>query len=311
MEEILELLYEYLIKGKRKYISLIVILIIFGILTFFDGFYIVGENESAIVKTFGRVSETPEAGLHFKIPYLQSVNMINTQTQAMPIGYRYDKKSKKDVIVDDEGIMITSDFNFVNVDFYLEYKINDPIAYSYYVKNPEEILRNMALSCIRNVIVNYSVDEIITISKSQIQTEIRQNLTKMLEKVNIGLSVVNLTMQDAVPPTSEILKAFKEVETSKQNADTLVNKAKKYQSEQIPLANAKVDKIINDANALKESRISEALGQVSRFEKIYDEYKLNPVITRKRLIFETLEEILPNAKIYITDGNTSNLLPLE
>ena len=311
MAEFFEILHYYLIRGKRKYITMILLIILFIILTIFDGFYIVGENESAMIKTFGNVVEVSDAGLHFKLPFLQSVKLINTTTQAMPIGYKYDKKTKKDLVVDSEGIMITSDFNFVNVDFYLEYKISNPIAYSYYIQNPEETLRNMVLSCIRDVIVNYTVDEIITTSKFKIQTEIKQRLIDIVNRINIGLSIVNLTMQDAVPPTEDILRAFKEVETSKQKADTLVNKAKKYQSEQIPLANAKVDKIINDATAIKESRISEALGQVSRFEKMYDEYKLNTVITRKRLIYETLEEILPNAKIYVTDGSTSNILPLE
>ncbi|MBR1418219.1 MAG: hypothetical protein IJ576_04565, partial [Synergistaceae bacterium] len=143
------------------------------------------------------------------------------------------------------------------------------------------------------------------------QAEVKDKLTAMLNEYNIGLSCVNLTVQDAAPPTREIVQAFKEVETAKQSKETTINGAKKYQSEQLPLAEAEADKIIQKAEAVKQARIAEAQGQAARFDNIYKEYQAFPLITKQRLFYETLEEILPNMKVIITDGKTQNLMPLN
>ena len=278
--------------------------------TIYGGFYTIGEQENAVVTQFGKILRVDtNAGLSFKIPWLQQVKFVNTAVNSMTIGYK--GKNNKYETIDSEGVMITSDFNFVNVDFFLEYKINDPIAYLYASTQPEMIMKNMALSCIRNVIIKYDVDSVITTAKQQIQSEIKDELIKMLNKTNIGLQIINLSIQDAVPPTKEIIKAFKEVETAKQDKETEINKAKRYESEELPKALAEVDRIIQNAEAIKSARIAEAKGQVERFNNMYNEYKNQPLITKSRLYYETIEKILPNIKVIITDGNTSKLLPVE
>jgi membrane protease subunit HflK len=170
--------------------------------------------------------------------------------------------------------MITSDFNFVDIDFYLEYKVSDPVAAYYNSENPDLIMKNMALASIRNTVVNYPVDDVITTAKGQIQSEVKEKLQKELTDKEIGLTVVNLSVQDAEPPTAEIVQAFKSVETAKQGKEAAVNNAKKYQSEELPKAEANADKIVQDAEAKKEARIAEAQGQVARFNEMYEQYKL-------------------------------------
>ena len=136
----------------------------------------------------------------------------------------------------------------------------------------------------------------------------------MIEELNnrqVGLTVVNITIQDSEPPTDEIIAAFKAVETAKQGADTAMNNAHQYQNQKIPEAEAKADAIIQGAEAQKESRIAEAEGQVARFNEIYAEYEKYPLITKKRLFYEKMEEILPGLKVIITDGNTETMLPLD
>lgn len=177
--------------------------------------------------------------------------------------------------------------------------------------NPEVIMKNMALACIRNTVVNYTVDDVITTAKGQIQAEVKEKLQNELTNSNIGMMVVNLSVQDAEPPTEEIVQAFKSVETAKQGKDTAVNNAKKYQSEELPKAEADADKIVQDAEAYKQARIAEAEGQVARFNEMYEQYKLQPYITKKRLFYETMEEVLPDLKVIITDGNTQQMLPLD
>ena len=294
---------------QKFFIPLIIILVLFALVSL-DGFYTVGEQEQAVITMFGNIIRTDTAGLYFKLPFLQQVHIVDMTTHGTGIGYETDK-TFRNVTKEDESVMITSDFNFVNIDFYLEYKVADPVAYLYNSDTPENILRNMLLACIRSVVSDYPVDEVITTGKNQIQVSVRERLTEMLERSNIGLQCVNLTVQDAEPPTDKIIQAFKEVETARQARETMINSARKYQSEQIPAAEAKADQIIQKAEAEKSARIAEANGQAVRFNNMYEEYKTYPLITKQRLFYETLEEILPGAKVIITDGNTSQLLPVD
>ena len=290
-------------------VVLIVIVALFALTIVNGSFYSVKEQEQAILTMFGKVVRVDTAGLYFKIPYIQQVHLVDMTTHGIGIGYVLE--DGQNITVEDEGVMITSDFNFVDIDFYLEYKVSDPVAAYYNSEDPEMIMKNMALASIRNTVVNYPVDDVITTAKGQIQAEVKERLTTELAEKNIGMSVVNISVQDAEPPTDEIVQAFKSVETAKQGKETAVNNAKKYQSEELPKAEAAADKILQDAEAAKQARIAEAEGQVARFNEMYEQYKLQPYITKKRLFYETMEELLPDLKVIITDGNTQQMLPLD
>ena len=285
-----------------------------------SSFYKVSEQEQAIVTQFGKVRDVKTAGLYFKIPVVQQVHMVDTTTHGMKIGYSsdgYDGEDYEDYeytgysTVEHEAVMITSDFNFVDIDFYLEYRVSDPQKYLYTSKKPDEILRNLAQSAIRTTVSDYTVDDVITTGKSQIQAQVRERLSTALSDADIGLEVVNLSVQDAEPPTADVMKAFKAVETAKQGADTAVNNANQYQNEQLPAAEAEADQIVQEAEATKEARIAEAEGQVARYTEMYEQYKLNPEVTKKRLFYETMEDVLPSMKIIIDSGDTQKVLPLD
>lgn len=295
-------------KGLWTGFKLAVIAVI-AVICLLGSFYKVGEQQQAVITMFGKVIDTKGAGLYGKLPFLQQVHMVDTTTHGLQIGYRVAEEGNYDV--PEEALMITSDFNFVNVDFYLEYRVSNPKTYLYATKAPEAILRNTTQACIRTVISNYKVDDVITTGKSQIQADIREMLNGELEKNDIGLQVVNLTIQDAQPPTEKIMQAFKSVETAKQGKETAINNAKKYQNEKVPQAEADADKIIQQAEAAKAGRISEAEGQVARFNEMYAEYIKNPLITKQRIFYETMEDVLPDAKLIIDDGGTQKILPLE
>ncbi|MCR4651660.1 MAG: FtsH protease activity modulator HflK [Lachnospiraceae bacterium] len=272
-------------------------------------FYTVSEQENGVVTQFGRVVKVTTAGMYFKAPW-QSVKKIDMTTHGTGIGYVVSDEGQN--IVDaDTGIMITSDFNLLNIDFYLEYRVSDPVSYVYNSEVPEEILANIAMANIRTIVSNYTVDEAMTTGKSQIQADIKEAMIEALSRRNIGLTVVNITIQDSEPPTQEIKAAFKSVETAKQGADTARNNAYQYQNEKIPEAEANADKIIQKANAAKAARIAEAEGQVARFNETYAEYVNYPLITKKRMFYEKMEELLPELKVIITDGSTQTMLPLD
>ena len=278
----------------------------------FRCFYSVDEQSNAVVTQFGRVVRVDTAGFYFKAPW-QSLNMVDMTTHGTSIGYIIDNDSQKGAYAIDpaNAIMITSDFNLLDIDFYIEYRVSDPIAYTYNAEDPEGVMRNIALANIRTVVSNYTVDEAMTTGKGQIQADIKEAILKSLDAHNIGLTVLNITIQDSNPPTDTITAAFKAVETAKQGADTAMNQAYQYQNQQIPTAEANADAIIQKANAYKESRIAEAEGQVARFNDMYEEYKKFPTITKKRMFFEKMEEIMPGLKVIITDGSTQTMMPLE
>ncbi|MCR4813736.1 MAG: FtsH protease activity modulator HflK [Lachnospiraceae bacterium] len=272
-------------------------------------FYSVDEQHNAVVTQFGKIMKVNTAGFYVKAPW-QKVKKVDMTTHGTGIGYVVSSTGQN-LVDKDNGIMITSDFNLLNIDFYLEYRVSDPVAYLYNAENPEGELSNIALANIRTVVSNYTVDEAMTTGKSQIQADVKEAMITELNSRNVGLTVVNITIQDSEPPTADIIAAFKAVETAKQGADTAMNNAHQYENQKIPEAEANADKIVQQAQAKKEARIAEAEGQVARFNETYAEYEKYPLITKRRMFFEKMEEILPGMKVIITDGKTETLLPID
>ena len=270
--------------------------------------YQIREQEQVVLTTLGKAEAVTEPGLHFKIPFIQQIQKVNTTIQGFAIGY--DEATNETIT--SEAVMITSDYNFIDVDFFIEYKVSDPVKAVYASSNPQKILKNLAQSSIRNVIGSYDVDSVLTTGKNEIQASIKEVLTAQLEKHDIGLSLVNVTIQDSEPPTAEIMEAFKNVETAKQGKETAINNANKYKNEKLPTAEAEADKIIKEAEAYKQERINEATGQVARFNAMYEEYIKNPTVTKQRMFYEAMEEVLPDLELIIdsSDG-VQKILPLD
>lgn len=292
--------------GKiAKYVIIAVVLLVIA----FNCWYTIDEKEAAVITTFGVPSTETQAGFHFKIPFIQQVTKVDTTIKGFPIGYVMETDER----VESESLMITLDFNFVNVDFFVEYKVTDPIKALYASEDPQLILKNLAQSCIRDTIGLYNVDAVITTGKNEIQSVIKEKIISQLEGYDIGIQLINISIQDAEPPTEAVVEAFRAVESAKQGAETTINNAKKYQNEKIPECEAAVDRIRKEAQAEKEARINEAEGQVARFNAMYEEYKKYPLITKQRMFYEAMEELLPGLKIIIdnSEGGVQKILPLE
>lgn len=177
-----------------------------------DSVYQIQEQEQAVLTTFGVPKAVPETGLHFKLPLVQKIQKVNTTIQGFPIGYSVVNNE----VVESESIMITSDYNFIDVDFFVEYRITEPVKYLYASGEPEEILNNIAQSCIRTVIASYNVDEVLTTGKGEIQSKIKAMILEQMEEQDIGIQLVNITIQDSEPPTHGSYEMLKAVETAKQ-----------------------------------------------------------------------------------------------
>ena len=299
-------------KNKVTKIVVVCVVLVFAAITAFSSFYTINENTQAVVTTFGQPKLVSEAGLHFKIPFVQQVELVNTSIKGFPIGYTDTAAGISESTLD-ESLMITKDYNFVNVDFYVSYQITDPIAALYATEDPVVTLKNMAQNCIRTVVSSYNVDSVLTTGKSEIQANVKAMLIENLENYQIGITLRDISIQDAEPPTTEVSDAFKAVETAKQGKDTAINNANKYANEVLPAAQAQADKIVQAAEAEKTAKINEANGQTARFNSLYEEYKNYPLITKQRMFYETMESLLPDMKVIIqsSDGSTQTVLPLD
>ena len=298
------------IKRTALLMILFAVIVVFGLTCY----YTVDDKQQAVVTTFGKVTDITDAGVHLKLPFgIQQVEKVDVNVyQKITLGY--NPVGSGYTVDDRESAMITGDYNIVNVDFFVEYKISDPVQYLYSSNDPESILRNLVQSQVRNVVGSSTVDSVLTDGKENIQMQVRNLVTDILNQYDIGLSLVDVKIQDAEPPTQEVIEAFKNVETAKQQAETVINDAKAYKNAQLPQAQAKADKLIQNAQYLKEKRINEATEQVAMFNAMYQEYALNPQVTKSRMYYEAISQIMPGVKLYINTSGSSDvqmLLPLE
>ena len=298
--------------GRYVLIGALALVLLLGVLT---SVYTVDDKQQAVITTFGRVTDITDAGLHFKLPFgIQKVYKVDVNVyQKIELGYYTDQYGVT-VSNPSESTMITGDYNIVNVDFYVEYKVSDPVAYLFSSNNPELILRNLIQSQVRNVVGSSSVDAVLTDGKEDIQRQVKDLVSEILLEYDIGLTLVDVRIQDSEPPTQAVIEAFKNVETAKQNAEAVVNDALAYQNSQIPKAEAQADQLIKNAEYLRAARINEANEQVAMFNAMYAEYEQNPDITLSRMYYEAIAKILPGVKLYINTSGSDDvqmLLPLE
>lgn len=282
---------------------LLVCIFLFVLVTMLSSAYTVQETESVVVTTFGKAKLVDEKGLHFKIPYIQKATSVDTTVRGIKIGYSEDSNGNV-YSIEHESIMITSDFNFIDCDFYISYQVTDPIKYLYNASEPDEILKNISMSCIRSTVSAYTVDTAITTGKAEIQSNVKSMIISELEDEDIGITLVDASIQDVEPPTDNVIEAFTAVETAKQGKESAINEANAYRNEQIPAAEAQADRIVQAAEADKTARINEATGQVARFNEEFNEYKNYPLITKQRMFFESMEDVLPKVKLVIDGGET-------
>ena len=281
------------VKKMWTIVALVVVLMVVGAVVM-TSFYHTTEDQYAVVTTFGKPSLVENSGLHYKLPLVQRKYIISKNIRGIPIGYADTGES-----IESESVMITRDYNFVDVDFYVEWKVTDPVKYLYASADPENILKMITQSYIRDTIGLYGVDSVITTGKSEIQAAIKSKIADRIAREDLGIALVNITMQDAEPPTTEVQNAFKAVETAKQGAETATNNADKYKNQVIPGAQATADEAVQKAEAYKQAKINEANAQAQRFNDLYTEYARYPEITRQRLFFETMGDILPDIRVII------------
>jgi len=279
------------------------------------GFYTVDSGEEAVVLRFGKhVDTVVTSGLKWRVPIIDDVWKVKvSEVKRLEFGFRTLKEGAGAEYkeVPQESLMLTGDENLVNVETIVQYRIVDIEKFLFEVNNGEEALRVAAESSIRRVVANHPMDAALTENKSGIQQEIRDDLQGISDRYNLGIMITAVQLQDVYPP-AEVNDAFKDVASAREDRASFINQSETYANEVIPRARGNAAEALNKAQAFKERRVSEAMGDVALFNEILKEYKLGKEVTRTRLYLEVLEEILPGMQVYIMDeqGNTMRWLPM-
>lgn len=279
----------------------------------FTSWYTVDESEQAVIITFGEAGEpVTESGLHFKMPWpIQKAEVMSKETYSLQFGY--DQNAEGEVTsYDKETKMITGDENIVLTDLVVQWKITDPKKFLFNAEDPREMLHDATSASIRSIIGSSLIDDALTSGKAEIEAETRDLLSSLIEEYDIGISVLAVKLQDVELPNEEVRAAFTNVTDARETMNTKINEANKYENQKRNEALGEKSAINSRAEAQKVERVEQATGDVAVFDKLYAEYEGNPEVTKQRLIMETLESVLPDAKLYIMndDEGTIKYLPL-
>ncbi|KHE67709.1 FtsH protease activity modulator HflK, partial [Halobacillus sp. BBL2006] len=249
-----------------------------------------------------------EPGLHFKMPWpIQEVKKMSKETFSLDFGFN-DGEDEADKVT-----MITGDDKIVQADLVVQWKITDPRSYLFASEEPEQVLFNATSSSLRGVIGSSEIDEALTSGKAEIENEVREMLVSLIDSYEVGVSIIDVKLQEVDLPNQEVRKAFTKVTDAREQKQSKENEADKYANQKREEALGEKDAIIQRAEGDKVERIQDANGAVARFNALLSEYEDNQDVTRERLVMETLEEVLPQANVYIMndDGNTMKYLPLN
>ena len=287
------------------------VLIAILVIWLLTGIYVVGPDEVGVIRTFGEFTRVTQSGLNWKFPSpIETANTPKvTEVKRIEFGFRSLKNGQYRT-VEKESLMLTGDENIVDAEMIVQYKIKDPVKYLFNIVEPELTVREAAEASLRTVVGRNKIDETLTTGKFTIQEETKEQVQSILDKYESGIHIVAVQLQDVSPP-KEVIGAFKDVASAKEDKNRMINQAEGYRNDVIPKARGEAEAMIRDAEGFKESRVKRAEGDATKFTTILKEYKKAKSITEKRLYLETMEKVLPGIdKIIIPDKESGNMLNL-
>ncbi len=294
-----------------KYLAWLVgVIIAFNLVL--GSFYTVDKDEQAIVKRFGAYHATQGPGIHFKIPFADNVvRTAVTTVHRIEIGFRTVSDGGERgsySTVSEEAEMLTADENIALVDFVVQYRSADPYKWQFTLVEPEKALTLMAQSAMRLVVGRSTFDQIATSGKAAIQMEAARVLQAYVDKLDMGVQIVNIQLQDVQPP-AEVMAAFKDVVTAREEKERAIQDARKHANKVLPEARGQAAQILNAATSYAATRVKAAEGDVARFTEVLAKYLAAPAVTAERLVFETQERVFAGQNVVI-DTSNGNLLKL-
>lgn len=302
---------------KPTTILVIIILAIAGMFLL-TSFYVVDQTEQAVVLRFGKLNKISEAGLKWKIPLgIDRVYKVPTKVvQTVQFGFRTAQpgitsiRSREEF--DDESIMLTGDLNIVSVEWIIQYRVTDPAAWLFNVSNTEKTIRDISQSVINELVGDRSILDVIGDERTSIEEKGRENMNQILDNYGLGINIITVRLQNILPPEGPVQDAFEDVNKAIQDMNRLISEGKQAYNAEIPKASGQALELIQQAEGYATGRVNRAQGDVARFNSVLAEYKKNEEVTRSRIYYEMMEEVLSNsANIELIDKNLDNFLPLK
>ncbi|MBR8537329.1 FtsH protease activity modulator HflK [Carboxylicivirga sediminis] len=278
-------------------------------------FFTVDPEEVGVIVRFGKYVRTVEPGLNYKIPLAESVYKVAVERQQkMEFGFRTARAGVKTSYSSkgsiEESLMLTGDLNLADVEWVVQYRIDNPYNYLFKVRNPEVTLRDISESAMRQIVGDRTVNEVLTVGRAEISARLQELMQRICREYSIGVKIEQVVLQDVNPP-EPVKAAFNAVNEAQQEKETLINQAKAEYNKVIPKAAGQAKETIQMAEGYATERVNNAKGDVARFNALYEEYVKAPEVTRRRIYLETMEDVIPRlGQKIITDQNGSNVLPL-
>ncbi|HLS31252.1 MAG TPA: FtsH protease activity modulator HflK [Flavobacteriaceae bacterium] len=288
--------------------------IIFGVLVLivlFGSVFQIEPEELGLITRFGKFTRTVEPGLNLKIPFAETLHKVPVERQQkLEFGFRTnDRRSTKSKTIN-ESLMLTGDLNLADVEWVVQYRVENPYEYLFKVKSPISTLRDMSEAAMRQVVGDRTVNEVLTVGRTEVANKVHEIVQELSNEYSLGIRIDQVVLQDVNPP-DEVKAAFNAVNRAQQERETLINEAEADYNKVIPRARGQAQETVQKAEGYAAERVNQAQGQVSRFNDLYMEYIKAPEVTRTRIYLETMSDVLPKlGNKIITDETGSNVLPL-
>ena len=306
--------YLKLFRKAAKHIKLILLAIVL-LIVFFGAFFQIEPEELGVITRLGKYTRTVEPGLNFKIPFMETLYKIPVERQQkQEFGFRTTNAgvqssfSKEDT--KGESLMLTGDLNLADVEWVVQYRIDSPYNFLFKVRNPESTLRDISEACMRQVVGDRTVNEVLTVGRTEVANKAQELIQKLSKEYSLGVNIDQVVLQDVNPP-DQVKAAFNAVNQAQQEKETLINQAKSEYNKVIPKASGQAKETIQKAEGYALERVNNAQGEVARFNDLYTEYIKAPEVTKRRIYLETMSKVLPQlGQKIITDKGGNNVLPL-
>lgn len=284
-----------------------------------SSFFVVDQTEQAVVLRLGKFNRTVGPGLQTKIPLgiEASYNVPTQVVQTMTFGYRSSPSNSSMFANQDygnESVMLTGDLNIIDVEWIVQYKIEDPVKWMFNVESRETTIRDISQSVMNKLVGDLPILSVMTSERTKIEVEAQEEMQKIFDNYSLGVRIVTVKLQNIVPPVGAVQDAFEDVNKAIQDMNRLINEGKQNYNKIIPSAKGEANKVVQVAQGYAAERVNQAEGDVARFNSVLEVYKQNEEITRTRLYIEAMESIInPSSEGSVTliDKSLANFLPIQ
>jgi len=277
----------------------------------------VSTEEVGVITRFGKYVRQVEPGLNFKIPFVEDVYKVPVERQQkLEFGFRTAKAgintqyNSKSSSTKDESLMLTGDLNLAEVQWVVQYRVDDAYKNLFKVRNPQSTLRIISEAAMRQIVGDRTVNEVLTVGRTEIATKLEELIQQICREYSMGVKIEQVVLQDVNPP-EPVKAAFNAVNEAQQEKETLINQAKSEYNKVIPKARGQAEETIQQAEGYAAERVNNADGEAARFTALYNEFIKAPEVTKRRIYLETMSNVIPKiGNVVITDQKGNNVLPL-